>query len=170
MAGRKPKPSALKKLAGNPGKRKINAQEPKFDGVAECPPHLSAEARCEWRRVSSELEANGLLTSVDRAALAVYCASWARWVEAEERLAEEGMVLVAAKSGYAMPSPYIAISNSALDAVRKFASEFGMTPSSRSRIHVESPTAPVDPFDEFMSGLNAGTETDGRKKLRPKSN
>ena len=28
MAGRKPKPTALKKLEGNPGKRKLNAKEP----------------------------------------------------------------------------------------------------------------------------------------------
>jgi P27 family predicted phage terminase small subunit len=102
--------------------------------------------------------------------LAVYCEAWAEWVDAREHLAEEGSVIIAAKSGYAMPNPYVAIGNSAREAIRKFASEFGMTPSSRSRIHVESPTAPIDPFDEFMSGLNAGTETDGRKKLRPKSN
>ena len=28
MAGRKPKPTALKKLEGNPGKRKLNTKEP----------------------------------------------------------------------------------------------------------------------------------------------
>lgn len=28
MAGRKPKPTALKKLEGNPGKRKLNKKEP----------------------------------------------------------------------------------------------------------------------------------------------
>ena len=27
MAGRKPKPTAVKKLEGNPGKRKLNAKE-----------------------------------------------------------------------------------------------------------------------------------------------
>lgn len=28
MAGRKPKPTAVKKLEGNPGKRKLNSKEP----------------------------------------------------------------------------------------------------------------------------------------------
>ncbi len=28
MAGRKPKPTVLKKLEGNPGKRKLNTKEP----------------------------------------------------------------------------------------------------------------------------------------------
>ena len=28
MAGRKPKPTAVKKLEGNPGKRKMNTKEP----------------------------------------------------------------------------------------------------------------------------------------------
>ena len=36
MAGRKPKPTALKKLEGNPGKRKLNMKEPvPAKGMAE---------------------------------------------------------------------------------------------------------------------------------------
>jgi P27 family predicted phage terminase small subunit len=160
MAGRKPKPTALKELAGNPGKRSLNKNEPRFGGIAKCPSHLSKLAKAEWRRVSPELEASGLLTSVDRAALAAYCSSWARWVDAEEHLQKDGMAFASPKSGYLVPSPYVSISNTALDAMRKFASEFGMTPSSRSRLHVETPTKPTDPFADFMAGIGANeTET-----------
>ena len=44
MAGRKPKPTAIKKLEGNPGKRKLNTKEPiPAKGMPECPQWLLAE-------------------------------------------------------------------------------------------------------------------------------
>lgn len=45
MAGGKPKPTALKKLEGNPGKRKMNTKEPMPEkGMPECPKWLLPEA------------------------------------------------------------------------------------------------------------------------------
>ena len=41
MAGRKPKPTAVKKLEGNPGKRKLNMKEPvPAKGMPTCPDWL----------------------------------------------------------------------------------------------------------------------------------
>lgn len=46
MAGRKPKPTALKKLEGNPGKRKLNTKEPiPAKGMLNCPEWLLPEAK-----------------------------------------------------------------------------------------------------------------------------
>src|SRR5579859_506648 len=93
MRGRKPKPSRLKILQGNPGKRPLNDKEPQpAAGRPSCPKALGGEARKEWNRVARALLRLGLLTHIDRAALAGYCQSWARWVFAEARLAEEGAV------------------------------------------------------------------------------
>lgn len=37
VAGRKPKPTAVKKLEGNPGKRKLNSKEPiPAKGMSDC--------------------------------------------------------------------------------------------------------------------------------------
>ena len=56
-AGRRPKPSAIKRLEGNPGKRPINMREPKPDKKAPpCPKWLDPEAKKEWRRLSKKLE------------------------------------------------------------------------------------------------------------------
>ena len=45
MAGRKPKPTAVKKLEGNPGKRKLNTKEPvPAKGMPDCPEWLLPEA------------------------------------------------------------------------------------------------------------------------------
>jgi P27 family predicted phage terminase small subunit len=94
MAGRKPKPTHLKLLQGNPGKRPINSAEPK--PPAELPPapeHLSAAAKTEWTHMGQQLLTLGLLTSIDRAAFAAYCVVWARWAEAEEALKKTGPVV-----------------------------------------------------------------------------
>lgn len=46
MAGRKPKPTAVKKLEGNPGKRKLNTKEPNpGKGMPDCPAWLLPEAK-----------------------------------------------------------------------------------------------------------------------------
>ncbi|MGF0034338.1 hypothetical protein ACQRBN_15455 [Bariatricus sp. SGI.154] len=43
MAGRKPKPTAVKKLEGNPGKRKLNTKEPVPEkGMPICPEHITS--------------------------------------------------------------------------------------------------------------------------------
>ena len=46
MAGRKPKPTAVKKLEGNPGKRKLNTKElVPAKGMPACPDWLMPEAK-----------------------------------------------------------------------------------------------------------------------------
>lgn len=158
MAGRRPKPTALKELEGNPGKRRLNAEEPKPSGIPTCPKHLDKSAKAEWKRISRELITLGLLTSVDRAALAAYCSAWSRWISAEENVQKFGAVIKSPKSGYPVQNPYIGISNTALDQMRKFLIEFGMTPASRSRLHVSDPGEIADPFEQFMKGIGAADE------------
>lgn len=158
MRGRKPKPTRLKILTGNPGKRAINRSEPQpRGGVPRCPAHLDAGAKAEWRRVAAELRAMGLVTPVDRAALAAYCQAWSRWAQAELKVREFGAVLVRqGKDGQSefYPNPYLAVANVALVQMRSFASEFGMTPSSRTRLAVE-PQREADPLEEFLAKKKA---------------
>ncbi len=105
MRGRKTKPTAIRRLDGNPGKRGYNHAEPMPpEGCPACPDHLSDEARLEWDRVAESLHAMGVLTVVDRAALAAYCQAYGRWVEAEHRLRETPQ-LVKTPSGYIQQSP-----------------------------------------------------------------
>ncbi|MBT6386690.1 MAG: phage terminase small subunit P27 family, partial [Alphaproteobacteria bacterium] len=56
MRGRKPKPTHLKAITGNPGKRPLNRDEPRPEiAVPECPPELSPAAQREWQRLVGEL-------------------------------------------------------------------------------------------------------------------
>jgi phage terminase small subunit len=78
MRGRPPKPTHLKAITGNPGKRPLNEHEPRPKvEIPECPPELSPSAQREWNRLVDHLAALRLLTSLDRAALAAYCGSYA---------------------------------------------------------------------------------------------
>ena len=64
--GRKPKPTALKLLEGNPGKRPLNGREPVPPRAAlKCPAWLLPEAKKEWKRLAPALEAMGVLTMAD---------------------------------------------------------------------------------------------------------
>lgn len=157
--GRKPKPTALKVLQGNPGKRKLNKREPQPSGVATCPSHLDAGAKAEWKRVAKELKSIGLLTSVDRAAMAAYCCVYSRWAEAEKKIQKFGTVISSPKSGFPIANPHVSISNTALDLMRKFCVEFGLTPASRTRLQVE-PASGADPFAEFMQEIGANDPID----------
>lgn len=151
MAGRKPIPTELKRLAGNPGKRPLNDAEPTYaSGVPQVPRWLDAEARREWRRVVKELASVGLITRVDRGALAAYCEAWSRWRRAEEALEREELVLTTDK-GYTYPNPLIGIANGALEQMKRFMVEFGMTPSSRTKVKVEKPQEP-DELERLLFG------------------
>ena len=74
MRGRKPKPTTLKLLDGNPGKRTINDREPAaLAGVPEPPGWLDDEARAEWFRMVKMLGDMRLLSPADHAMLEAYC-------------------------------------------------------------------------------------------------
>jgi P27 family predicted phage terminase small subunit len=139
MSGRRPKPTAIRRLEGNRGKRAWNHAEPVApDAMPRCPEHLAPVARKEWRRVARTLHDMGVLTTIDRAALAAYCQAYARWVEAEERL-KETPSLFKTPSGYVQQSPWLAIANKQLELMGRYMTELGMTPAARSRVGVEDP-------------------------------
>ena len=104
--GRKPKPTALKELEGNPGKRPLNTHEPQPEKKApSCPKWLEPEARKEWRRLAPYMERIGILTEADRTAFASYCQAYARWKDAEEFMTRSGQTIFKTPSGYLQQLP-----------------------------------------------------------------
>ena len=162
--GRKPKPTAMKELEGNPGKHPLNTSEPKPNKKAPaCPKWLEPEAKKEWRRLAKQMEAIGILTEVDMAAFAGYCQAYARWKEAEEFITQHGTI-VKTPSGYWQQVPQVSIAQTYLKIMNKFAEQFGLTPSSRSRI-IASDGGPADAADE-MENLLGEVEADGRVQTK----
>lgn len=121
-------------MTGNPGKRPLNAHEPRPEPVVpECPQQLSPVAQGEWARLTGELSKLNLMTNLDRGALATYCGAYAMWAEAMEQLQKYGTI-VKSPTGFPIQSPYMAIANRQAEIMMRIASEFGFTPASRSRI------------------------------------
>ncbi len=140
--GPPPKPTALKLLQGNPGKRAINAREPKPRGaIARCPDWLDEEGKACWKRLIPELKRMGVITCVDVDALCNYCDSWSRWKRAVLFLQKNGDVYTIKNpdgtAKFIAQLPQVAIARNLLAALLGFQREFGMTPASRSRIVVE---------------------------------
>ena len=128
-----------------PERRRAATRSPRLPA---CPACLGDEARKEWQRLSKELAELGLLTGLDRNLLAAYCQAHALWVEAVSSIARYG-TMVKSPNGYPMQSPYVAVANKQVDIMVRIAAEFGMTPSSRTRIRVGD-KPPEDPFEAFL--------------------
>ncbi|MFA4973656.1 MAG: phage terminase small subunit P27 family [bacterium] len=149
-----PKPTILKKIEGNPGKRPLNENEPQPLPVEpECPHWLMPEAKAEWKRIAPELLRLGLLTHIDKAALAGYCQAYARWSQAEARLTKRGL-LITTQSGYQQQRAEVSIAQRYLAILKSFIAEFGLSPSSRARMVVPGGHRPTeDPEAELEASL-----------------
>jgi P27 family predicted phage terminase small subunit len=121
------------------------------------PPELCDDAKLEWGRVSIELYKLGLLTNIDRAALAIYCGAYGRWVRAERLLRTLGAdgtsgLLTKTAQGNIIQNPLVGVANKAANDMMRFATEFGMTPSSRVRVNGASADPKQDPAAKYFTG------------------
>jgi P27 family predicted phage terminase small subunit len=154
--GPAPKPTAHKRMTGNPGKRPLNKSEPQPLLITpNCPEFLDEAAKLKWKELAPELERLGLLTTVDGDSLAGYCQAWAEFRQATETLQKEGrhirvggMPVVPVddeggekpmewRGGQHQSHPAVAQQRTAWAAMVKFGSLFGLDPSSRSRLTVD---------------------------------
>ena len=156
LRGRKPLPSAIKELEGDRGhgRRPYNKNEPTPPKLnMDCPDWLLPEAQEEWARLAPSLIAMGVLTEHDKVAFAGYCQAYARWREAEEWMATHTTVMQT-KSGYLQQVPQVSIAASNLKLMQSLGAEFGLTPSSRSRIFagMEEKKDAEDPMEAVLGG------------------
>ena len=141
--GPKPGPTKLKLLRGNPGKRRLNQSEPEPESCfPACPKHLDGAACEAWNRFGKELEACGVGTRLDAAALEMLANCYAAYVSAATLVAQHGPVWIKAKIGDELPgyvfSPYWSVMNREFKHLLQMLSEFGMTPSSRSGVMMDA--------------------------------
>jgi P27 family predicted phage terminase small subunit len=137
MKGRKKLPTNVKVLRGTFRPARSNALEPRPEiRIPPCPEVIrrDKEARREWCRMSRELESLGLVTLLDRAALSAYCALWSTWVDAEAKVREKGAVVRRPSDGHPLLNPYLRVASKALEQMKSLLTEFGLTPSSRTRV------------------------------------
>lgn len=151
--GPAPLPSVINELRGNPGKRKRNHREARPEArVPSAPRWLSAGARREYRRLGKLLLGAGLMTEIDGVALAMMCEALDVYQRAKAAMGEEGVIIKSDK-GNVYQHPAVGVMGSARADVLRWAREFGMTPSSRSRISVDGPAEERSLVEELFAGL-----------------
>lgn len=146
MRGRKPIPTRLKVITGNPGKRPLNKLEPRpLASAPTCPDWLSPDAKEQWDALLPELDEVGLLTKIDVSAYTALCEAWALLKQASQALQKDGIVLLDKDGNLIRTNPTVRVIKAAMDTIRALSAEFGLTPSSRSKVTV-TPNRSPNPF------------------------
>jgi P27 family predicted phage terminase small subunit len=138
----------LKIVAGNPGHRPLNREEPEPEGSLKDPPHwFTARQRILWDQCIKNAP-EGLLRLLDSSVLEVFVVAKSVHEEAALKVAEYGAV-VKGPDGAHMRSPYVGILNQQSAVMLKCAAEMGFTPSSRSRVKVSGSNKDRDAFSDL---------------------
>ena len=163
LRGPKPKPSAIKRLQGNPGKRKIK-DDPKALVLSEVPDppklfevienkKLKEWMTDEWYRLAGALVEMGALTILDLHALAMYCFDYARYLESANNLSKTGSIIKTKNQNW-IYSPIFSQTNVLEDKLKSLGSLFGLNPSERGRLNV--PEKEKGQEEEIENFLKAG--------------
>jgi P27 family predicted phage terminase small subunit len=146
MRGPKPKPTALKRLKGNPGRRPLNAFEPHPAPVTRLavPAHLRPDARRIWRTLATQLQAVGLFTELDVPKVTVLAVALAE----HRRCYEQLHMALETQPGVDTAGLARALRQAA-ETVKSLSNGFGMDPGDRVRLAVAPRPEASDPFREF---------------------
>ena len=162
--GRPPKPTALKILEGNPGKRALPKEEPHgTQGAPEMPRGLSKRAKTAWGALAPALEGLKVITHEDRMALELLCEAYAEWRSATSIIQRRGHTFTSRKvlgekadgtliiSEYVQVRPEVAIQQNAWKRVLSGLQEFGLTPAARVRVKVVPTKEAADPLAQLLA-------------------
>ena len=157
--GNRPKPTKLKLLQGNPGRRPINKAEPQPKrGIPMMPKWLNEfpVAVKEWKRESKELDDMGIMTTADRGDLAMRAYLSAQIQEMALEIKKEGRVAYTSRMDSLGNEVMDAKTNPKCVQIKNLITEYrqtgillGLDPSSRSRLKVE-PRKESNPFEDFL--------------------
>ncbi|MBY8029415.1 phage terminase small subunit P27 family [Vibrio fluvialis] len=134
-SGRPAKPTAKKLLAGNPGKRALNKDEPNFELVTniECPEWMGEYGRALWETVVPMLCKEKVLCATDIQNLEVYCSAYDQFRVCEDNIKQLGIIVTGATGG-PVKNPALTAKNEAIKQMASFGGMLGLDPSSRQRL------------------------------------
>lgn len=133
--GPAPKPTKLRLLHGD-RKDRINHNEPQPEQGPMVPPEgMTREVRAVWDFTARHLETMGLAMPSDRECLRAYCEAVVDHARAAEIVAKSALLIKGIQGGM-VRNPAYQIKRDAARTMLRFAQEFGLTPSARSRIEL----------------------------------
>lgn len=155
MRGRKPTPSALKLVKGNPGRRPPRKREPKPKRVIpSAPEHITERAKLAWEALSTRLDRYGLLTELDALAFEQLCENYAEILQLRADVVAHGRTMVVTTTTgdtREAARPSVAMLSDAEKRFRMMMSEFGLTPSARTRVNgSDGNDSKADPADAYF--------------------
>ena len=111
-------------------------------GLPEPPSILCEKAKEKWDEIVPLLDEMGILYRIDGDAVARYCEAWAEWCEAQEWIHEKGLYYPLKDDHGNIKCfqqwPQVGIANHSAEMMNKIGAQFGMTPSSRAGLSVDS--------------------------------
>lgn len=141
MAGRYPKPTNLKVVEGNRGKRGMNKQEPDPEYLAvDClaaPEWLDARAKVVWSEIAPELQKARLLAVIDVPLLAMCCVAIAQFRYAVTKVGDAAVLDADGEKGESL-NPWLIVQSMSFKQAVAILREFGVGPAARSRISLQS--------------------------------
>jgi P27 family predicted phage terminase small subunit len=150
--GRKKKPTARKKAAGNPGKRKLNEAEPNFGVVTNIDPPewITGAARDMWLRVAPLLCSQKVIHATDIQNIEVYCIAYRNMRIADVDVQSNGAVVTGANGG-PVKNPALTAFGEAVKQMTSYGALLGLDPISRSRLMGGGQTKPENAFSILMN-------------------
>ena len=104
----------------------------------EMPDDFDGEAAAEWERVVPEIEAMGLVATLDRAVLIRYCRGWADWWLLDEKLRDTGLLVKGARNGTGLVrNPLWMMRSDIENTLEALGKQLGLTPAARLRAGVK---------------------------------
>jgi P27 family predicted phage terminase small subunit len=147
--GPAPKPAALKRAQGNPGKQKLNRAEPQTRLVLPpCPDDLCDEGKAYWFEVGSQLVEMGILGVIDGHGFRDMVDLELRYRRLRVQM-EDAPPVVVSRLGETIKNPLWVLNLEYLRERRQQHDKYGMTPASRSRLTATEPK-PTDPLEAAM--------------------
>ena len=136
-SGRRPQPTHLKVLRGNPGRRPLNRREPRPPaGPVEMPATLSPHAQSIWARLAPICLAMGTLTLADVGAFVALCELQATL---ELACAQKSLARFRAISKTGRVHTALRLERETATALRSYFEKFGLDPIGRARIVLPAP-------------------------------
>ncbi len=133
--GRKATPLAIREAMGNPARRPMPKQLKPAPAKMQPPLELCEVALAKYYELLQETHWGLVITAADNDQLCEYCKLHAAKTKAEKEIAALGEMIRTDK-GNLVQNPWLSAVNRWRGDMRKIASEFGGTPSSRVKLGI----------------------------------
>lgn len=120
------------------------------------PPHLGEVATARWRELLPMLQAVKVMTRADVEALARYCDTYEWWLATRVKLKKEGdtypILNDKGEVKYIAQRPEVSIAHKLAVQLRQLEQDFGLNPSARTSLNVQTEEKPADDINAILFG------------------